>query len=73
MRFFLLLSTLLVSLQSQAKLDDGLYANLHTNQGDIIVKLAFEKTPLTVINFVGLAQGTKQFQYSNRKTFFTTA
>ncbi|MBT4553820.1 MAG: peptidylprolyl isomerase, partial [Candidatus Thioglobus sp.] len=49
MRFFLLLSTLLISLQSHAKLEDGLYANLHTNQGDIIIKLAFEKTPLTVI------------------------
>ena len=70
MRFFLLLSTLLISLQSHAKLEDGLYANLHTNQGDIIIKLAFEKTPLTVINFVGLAEGTKHSNIQIGKPFY---
>jgi len=55
---------LLFSVQTYAKLDNGLYANLHTNQGDITVKLTYEKTPLTVINFVGLAEGTK---FSNKQ------
>ncbi len=65
-----LLLTLIISLPSQAKLEEGLYANLHTNQGDIIVKLEFEKTPLTVINFVGLAQGKKHSNIQIGKPFY---
>ncbi|WP_299261025.1 peptidylprolyl isomerase [uncultured Aquimarina sp.] len=40
------------------ELGDGIYAEIITNKGTAIAKLHHEATPLTVANFVSLAEGT---------------
>ncbi len=39
-------------------LEDGMYADISTIDGDILLELAFKEVPITVGNFVSLAEGT---------------
>ena len=44
----------------------GTYAIFETSLGNIVIKLLVNEAPKTVANFVGLAEGTKEF--TNEKT-----
>jgi len=56
------IAIILTSCKSQhADLGDGLFADIQTNKGVIIVKLEHDHTPVTVANFVTLAEGTSPF------------
>jgi peptidylprolyl isomerase len=52
----------------EKKMKDGLYAKIITDKGDILLRLFYDKTPLTVINFVGLAEGTLAYGGATKPT-----
>lgn len=62
--------TLFLSFQSYAELSDGLYEKMRINQDNSTIKLAFEKIPLTVINFVDLVEDTKYSNTQINKPFY---
>jgi peptidylprolyl isomerase len=72
-------STILISLfflslslfaQNPVLKNNGLYAQFNTSKGQIIAQLYFKKTPLTVTNFVGLAEGKKNNTFKKNQPFY---
>ena len=60
-KFFFVAAILLVASCTPPKypnLKDGLYADIETNRGDILLELYQEDVPLAVSNFVSLSEGT---------------
>ena len=41
-----------------SSLNNGVYADVQTDTGDVLIKLEYQKAPLTVANFVSLVEGT---------------
>ena len=57
-----LLAALPAHAQEKPKMADAVFATFKTSMGDIVVKLLPEKAPKTVENFLGLAEGTKEWK-----------
>ena len=74
---YLLVFSVVIALTScktgkHADLGDGIYADIQTNKGDIVIKLEYNKTPITVANFVSLAEGNSPFvseEYKGKKYY----
>ncbi|NLE00269.1 MAG: peptidylprolyl isomerase [Fibrobacter sp.] len=58
MKGIIALTLMSASLSAATNYQDGLYGELYTQKGKIVVALEFQKAPLTVANFVGLSEGT---------------
>lgn len=76
-KFFKILSLILVISLTSCKtqypdLEDGIYAEFITNKGTMVAKLEIEKTPITVANFVSLAEGNNTMvdnKYKDKKYY----
>lgn len=57
----LVLATLTSCKDENSNLPDGLYAKIETSKGTIILALDYKQAPITVANFVTLAEGKNDF------------
>ena len=59
-KIFISITILVITIACKTQhpdLESGLYVDIQTNKGSILLKLAYDKAPITVANFVSLSQG----------------
>lgn len=62
------------SKQTTSAPGDGIFAEIKTTKGNITLELEYQKTPITVANFISLAEGTNTFVTDTKlkgKPFYT--
>ena len=74
LKFLLISSVFLINscnnMKDYSNLTDGIYADIQTNKGDMILKLTYEETPLTVSNFIALAEGDHPYTMMDKKPYY---
>lgn len=56
---FFLLNSIIFSCNNQYnELEDGVYAEINTSLGTMLIQLNYKETPVTVANFIALSKGT---------------
>ena len=76
-RSILFVMTIILTLSScksskRAELGDGIFADIKTSMGDLVVKLEYKQTPITVASFISLAEGESPYvkeEYKGKRYF----
>ena len=55
--YFDKISYLCTKINTLKNMQEGIYAKIKTAKGNILLRLAYDKAPATVANFVALAEG----------------
>ncbi len=70
--FFISIILLFSCNSKHSELDSGIFAEIKSNKGDILLKLEYIKAPITVANFISLAEGNNDYvskEFKNKKFY----